>query len=197
MRPRMVVGLALLLLAGCDGSKTPVSNPEDAKPDARLAGVWRFRGEDGQVSYHHIGQASEKLPAATLRVVSITHKEGRVEPPSEALMFPTSLGGNTYLNVIRGKEEQAKALEEKGWKAVDSYFICKYQVDGDKLLIWFMDRDAKKRAIETGRIKGVIEKRKFATTVKFTDTTENLARFVAQESDSLFSKEPIRLERVK
>ena len=30
-------------------------------------------------------------------------------------------------------------LEKKGWKAVDSYFIFKYKVEGDKLLVWVMD----------------------------------------------------------
>ena len=33
-------------------------------------------------------------------------------------------------------------MEEKGWKAVDSYLIFKYQVDGEKLLVWGMDGEA-------------------------------------------------------
>jgi hypothetical protein len=39
----------------------------------------------------------------------------------------------------------------------------------------------------------VIEKNK---PTRFTDTTENVARFVTESGDSLFAKEPERLERV-
>jgi len=197
MKPRMVVGLALLLLTGCDDSKTPLSNPQDSKPDEKLAGVWRFRGENGEVGYYHIGQAGEKLPQGVMRVVGVMHREGKIEPPSELLMFPTTLDGKTYLNITSGKEGQVKLIEEKGWKAVDAYFIFKYKVEGNELLVWVIDGDAKKRAIESGKIKGVIEKKKFATTVKFTDTTENMARFVAQAGDTLYPNKPIRLERIE
>jgi hypothetical protein len=195
MIPRTFLGLVVgLLLAGCDDSKTSLSDPGASKPDARLAGVWQFRGEDGQVTYYHMGRADEKLPESVMRVVGVTHGEGKVEPPSELLIFPTTLDGKTYLNVTEGKERQVKLIEEKGWKGVESYFIFKYQIDGDKLLVWVMDGDAKKRAIEGGQIKGVAEKNKPA---KFTDTTENLARFVSQAGGSLFPNDPIKLARVE
>ena len=195
MRSRMVMGLVTcLLLVGCDDSKTPLSDPAASKPDERLVGVWRFQGEHGQVTYYHIGHVGEKLPEGVMGVVGVTHREKKMERPFELLLFPTTLDGKTYLNVTGGKEEQIKLIEEKGWKAVDSYFIFKYKVEGDKLLVWVMDGDAKKGAIESGKIKGVIEKNKPA---KFTDTTENLARFVAQPGDTLFPNQPIRLGRVK
>ena len=61
-----------------------------------------------------------------------------------------------------------------------------------------MDGEAKKRAVDAGKIKGVIEKDQDGNTrVHFTDTTENLAKFVADSGDSLFSKDVLRLERVK
>jgi len=56
-----------------------------------------------------------------------------------------------------------------------------------------MDGDARKRAIDGGKVKGVVQENKS----KFTDNTENLARFVAEAGDGLFSKEPIKLERVE
>ena len=37
----------------------------------------------------------------------------------------------------------------------------------------------------------------FPTRVRFTDTTENLAKFVAAASDGLFADEPLRFERVR
>jgi hypothetical protein len=77
-------------------------------------------------------------------------------------------------------------------EAVDSYYI-KYQVDGDKLVVWPIDEKAKLQATKDSTIKGVIDKDKPA---KFIDATENVARFVIETGDSLFSKEPLRLERV-
>jgi hypothetical protein len=70
--------------------------------------------------------------------------------------------------------------------------------EGDALLLWGMDGDAKRQAIEGGKIKGVIEEREHhGSRVEFTDTTENVARFVAGAGDGLFSKDVLRLERVK
>jgi len=66
------------------------------------------------------------------------------------------------------------------------------------LTLQWIDGDAKKRAIEAGKIKGAIEKDQDGNTrFHFTDTTENLARFVAESGDTLFSKDALRLERVK
>ena len=191
---------ACLFFAGCDDSSSPLSNPEKSKPDARLAGIWRLRNDDGDVIYYHMGRPGEKLPGSMLRVVGVKHtKNGNLEQGGELLIFPTTLGTGTYLNVADGSEQQIKLLEEKGRRPelFTNFFLPKYKIEGDRLLLWFMDGDAKRQAIESGKIKGLIRKEKSTTTVRFTDTTENLARFVASAGDSLFSKEPIRLERVK
>jgi hypothetical protein len=187
-----------LILAGCDDSTRPLSDPASAKADSRLAGVWRERADGGPVTYYHIGRADLNLPEGVMRAVGVRHQDGRVDPPEEYLMFPTTLGDKTYLNVISINEQVTKTLEEKGWKAesLDSYFILKYKVDGNKVLVWLMDSDTKKRAIESGKIKGLIE-HGTSERVRFDDTTANLARFVAQAGDNLFAKEPIQFERIE
>jgi hypothetical protein len=188
------------LLAGCDDSKNPLSTPQASKPDARLGGVWRLKDADGNVTYYHVGPLGEKAPASVMRVASVTHaKDGKLQEPGEFLVFPTALGENTYLNV-GGDHEKIKLLEEKGWAAdtIDSYFVFKYRIEGDSLSLQMMDPEAKRKAIEGGKIKGVIETGKNGPNrVRFSDTTENLARFVTGAGDSLFSKEPLHLERVK
>lgn len=175
--------------------QNPLSDPQTSKPDERLVGVWRWKNEDDSVIYYHVGHAGDKFPDSILRVAFVRHVEGKVESPGESWMFPTVLGEKNYLNGIDKKGQRDKPPEERGWRTetVDSYYILKYQLDGDGLLVWEMNADAKKQAIKDGQIKGVIEPNKPAM---FTDTTENLARFVAEAGDSLFSKEPIRLERV-
>lgn len=52
--------------------------------------------------------------------------------------------------------------------------------------------------MEAGTIKGRIRKDQDGNArAIFTDTTENVAKFVAGAGDKLFSKEMLRLERVK
>ncbi len=191
---------AFLLFTGCEDSKNPLSDPLDSKPDARLAGVWRLRGEkEGEVSYYHVGPLGEGLPAGVMCVVAVTHaKDGQLKPPGQLLIFPTTLGSNTYLNLTGGDEQHLKAIKEEGWKSVESYLLLRYRIEGDHLLVQLMDGDAKKAAIQAKKIKGTLEKRDSGErAVLLTDTTENLARFVAAAGDSLFSKKPLRLERVR
>lgn len=195
----VVVAAVLLPLTGCD-SDHPLSDPKTSKPDERLVGKWRLLGKDGQVLYWNVGRMSEKSPKGVMRVTFAVQGKGKAEPPEDFLMFPTVLGEKTYLNVISEKGQPDRFCEEKGEegrkaKTADSYHIFKYQVDGDRLLVWKMDGNAKARAIEGGSIKGIAKRERLGR-IEFTDTSENVARFVAEAGDSLFSKESLRLERI-
>jgi hypothetical protein len=158
--------------------------------------VWRAPDGDG-CEYYHIGHAGENFPNQVLRIVVINHSDGKVEVPDEYLAFPTVIGDKTYLNLVRdGDQAVVKRLDEKGWKAVDvdCYTFLKYKFDGDKLAMWIIDEGAKDRAIKDGKVKGVVEPFDLS---KFTDTTDNLARFVAEAGDSLWNtKEPFALARL-
>lgn len=97
----------------------------------------------------------------------------------------------THWNVTDGKDEQMKLLEDKGWTAetVAAFLLLRYQITGSTLTVQWIDGEAKKRAVETGKIKGKIEKDQDGNArAMFTDTTENLAKFVAEAGDDLFSK---------
>jgi hypothetical protein len=188
------------LCPGCEDSKNPLSDPQTSKADGRLAGVWRTRNEGGDVSYYHIGFLGDNIPVGVMRVVTATHSpDGKLNPPGEFLLFRTTLGQADYLNLTAAKEEQVKRIQASGWDPaiVGDYLLFKYRVEGDKLLVWPVDGDAKRRAIESGKLKGTIEQRGDDTKVRLTDTTENLARYVASAGDSLFSQDAVRLERVK
>jgi len=192
----VVVPAAILLAAGCDDSKNPLSNPQTSKADERLVGLWRERSDEGEI-YYHIGHAGKNFPSGIMRAVSVEHSKGQVEQPEEYLLFPTVVEGKTYLNVvIDGDKKQVRRLNDKGWKAdlVDSYTFLRYQEDGDKLTAWVIDEDAKQKAIRGGKIKGVEQANRPA---RFTDTIDNLVRFVAGAGDSLWNtKEPAHFERV-
>jgi hypothetical protein len=199
----LFLAAACLLMAGCD-SKNPLSDPTQSKPDPRLAGLWRAKDPNGGVEYYHVGRAGEKLPESVMEVVAVTHqKDGQLKDPAVMLMFPTVLGKTAFLNVgIDGSSHQQSAvdcLKQEGWKpgVLEIYSILKYCIEGDTLLLWTMAEDAKEQAITSGKIKGDVPEKGKIGSSHFTDTTENVARFVAAAGDGLFEKEPMRLERVK
>ena len=197
MKRLFLLGVAVCLLAsGCDDLKKPLSDPQTSKADERLLGLWRERSDD-DATYYHVGHAGEGFPSSVLRIVAIKHGKGTVMAPEEYLAFSTVIGNKTYLNVVLdGEKKLVKRMDEKGWKAaeVDCFTFFKYQFDGDNLIVYLIDEDAKVKAIQGGKVKGV-EKLKWAA--QFTDTTENVVRFITKAGDSLWNtKEPGRSERV-
>lgn len=196
MKPRAVLAVALMFfLAGCDDSKNPLSNPKTAKPDDRLIGLWRGQGDKNGATYYHVGRAGEPFPASMLRIVEVTTDQGKVEPPEEYLAFPAVVEGKSYLNVVVDAK-QVKLLDQKGWNPdlVEAYTLLKYEVNGDRCVVWLIDSDAEERAIRSGKIKGEFKQ----NLPMFTDTSENVARFVAEAGDGLFNlAEPARFERLK
>lgn len=190
-----------LVFTACFDSKVPLSDPGQSKADPRLAGLWRLGNEDGTVTFYHFGRVGDRLPASAMRVVGIQHKwGGTMTQLDELLLFPTTIGEKTYLNVSDGQDAQVKQLSEKGWTAetVNSYLILRYQITKDTLVVQWMDGDAKKRAVEAGKIQGKIEKDQDGNArAMFTDTPDNLAKFMAEAGDDLFSKDVLTLQRVK
>ena len=77
-------------------------------------------------------------------------------------------------------------------KAILPVWLPFYEQHHDRL-----DKEAKKKAIEGGKIKGEIKEGNVVTRIRFTDTTQKLAQFVAAAGDGLFSNEPLRFERVR
>jgi hypothetical protein len=190
-----------LLFTSCFDSKVPLSDPGKSKADERLTGNWQLRNDDGSVNSYRFALAGGKLPASVMRVTGSSRKpDGTTEQFDPLLLFPTTIGKKTYLNVTDGTEPKVKLVEEKGWTAetVNTYLIYRYQVTGDTLTVQWMDGDAKKRAVEAGKIKGKIEKDQDGNDrVHFTDTTENLTKFITAAGDDLFAKDVLKLERVK
>jgi hypothetical protein len=185
-----------LLVAGCDDSTAPLSDASQARLDKQLSGLWRHEYPQG-VSYYHAGRLGGRAPEGVLRVVTVSHpRNGELQEPQQLIAFCSEIGGHSYLNLALSAQKQLGSIRTEGWKAglLDSYILLKYEVDGDELLLWAMNKDAKEKAIEGGAIEGTI---KDARSVRFTDTTATLADFVAAADDELFSGEPIRLGRVR
>ena len=52
--PLLSVAALSLLLTSCFDTKNPLSDPQKSKPDDRLSGVWRQRGESGEMNYFSV-----------------------------------------------------------------------------------------------------------------------------------------------
>jgi hypothetical protein len=183
----LILGLFCLVFTSCVDSDSPLSDPKAVTVDPGLLGVWRAREKEGNITYYHVGKAGDKFPAGMLRVRIIKHeKNGELERPNgdDILAFTTVLGKNRYVNVTGLDAEKIKTLGDAKWEPsmADNYFIYKYDITGGKLTMACMDPKQKQAAIEAGKIKGTKE-----NNPRFTDTTENLARFIASpDAEKLF-----------
>ncbi len=187
---------ACLPLAGCDDSSAPLSDANQASLDKALPGLWMHQHQEG-VTYYHVGRLGSDFPEGLMRVVILSHARGDIlQQPEVALAFRTVVAGHAYLNIGNVTHEQLETIMHQGWEAarVESYMIVKYRVDTNKLVVWYMDNQAKRKAIEAGKVQGEM---KANNRYRFTDTTENLARLVAAERRHLFAEEPLRFERVR
>lgn len=202
VRPMLVVvAVCSLLLPSCTyvDSQHPVSDPHQAKPDSRLIGLWRFH--NGEFCYFHVGRAGGKLPKSALRIISVTRTSGGELWPSELLALPATIDNKTIMSIAECEPSQMKLLVENGWTddSLSVYRILQYEIAGDVLTLKFTKNETWKRAVESGKIKGLIEPdERGLTRVRCTDTMENLAKFVAEAGDDLFeSKGEMRLKRVE
>jgi hypothetical protein len=183
----LILGFLCLGFTSCVDSDNPLSDPKQSTIDPGLAGVWRVR-DKGDTVYYHVGKAGSNFPAGMLRVKSITHgKNGELPHPDndDLLVFTTTLEKNHYLNITSISAERIKSMGDTKWEPsmADGYFIYKYEISGDKLTMAGMDSDRKEEAIKAGKIKGTLEEHN----KRITDTTENLAKFIASaDQEKLF-----------
>jgi hypothetical protein len=115
--------------------------------------------------------------------------------------LPATIDNKTVVSIAKCEPSQLKLLIDNGWTDVSlsAYWILQYEIAGDVLTLQFTNTETWKQAVETGKIKGSIEKGDGGMTrVRCTDTMENLAKFVAEAGDDLFeSKGEMRLKRVE
>jgi hypothetical protein len=185
-----------LSLTSCIDSQNPLCSPENAKVDAAILGIWRVKAENGDLQYYHIARAGARLPEGVLRIVVVSYaKNGSISRPGEMFAFATVIGANRYLNVALVDDKDIDHFDKPGWKPnlVKGYILVKYQVNGDALMLWNMDQDAKRQMIDAGKAKGTVTK----NAVYFTDTSESVAKLLAaSKANALFTKKPATGVRV-
>jgi hypothetical protein len=167
------VGLAAsLLLTSCVvESVQPLSSPDKAKADLRLAGIWR--GKDGGLITSTHG--------AWLHV-KIVGPPGDNQEPGSFDVFPTTIGNYTFLNV-------RDAVQDNPGKPATSYIFIRYAISSNHVLrTWMMSQNAVVNAVQSGKLKGHIQATMFSQPsqpdydVTLEDTGANMTRFI-QNSD--------------
>lgn len=160
MRPRAryapILGLLLLhpLFESCVQSQYPLSDPDEATADPRLAGLWKTAGSP---NYYHVLPGEKGL----LKVVHVGHgKQGDGGRTALFSAFVTRLDGKDYLNlrpVTRAGFFDGKEKLEK------HYYIVKFELDGpDSARLWYMDAEFVGEAIREKRLKGQAVRDPFA-----------------------------------
>ena len=160
-----VTVVILACLAGCGPpeSDRPLSDPELAKRDARLTGVWGLSGPGDRAVYLHFGGDRDE---AVTDVVVVLHEDG-VEVVRFG-MFTTVIQGHHYMNL----REKSLGDDEKGEPGKRGrYIFAKYAISKDGLLtISLMDVPYVAAAVRGGKLKGAASKSSHAIqSVRLTD----------------------------
>ena len=143
MKPAIFPFLLLLLmgLAGClPVSENPLSSPDDATADTRLAGVWYGKSGEDTVYLHFLAGKGARMDA-----VEVDHRGNGDAHALIYTVFPSVIGTGHYLNI------QEKAGTDK------PYYLARYQLTGaGTMTIWLMGETAAAKAVKSKKIAGKI-----------------------------------------
>ncbi len=183
----MIAALSLLLLAACvPRSMHPLSDPELARVDTRLVGLWSARIEEDDVYLHFVPRAD-----GWTEVVSVSYNTDRAG--GDWLVFrmvATRIDGRDFMSL--------KFIAEANERAHSEFFhLARYRLSRDgELTIWTMPQEAAAKAIQAG-LAGKIRKGRFGDDVLLTATTTDLASYLSRAGDgSLFSNRLAVFRRV-
>jgi hypothetical protein len=212
LRHRLAILLSAFLLSSCAptfGLKHPLSDPDKAKPDTRLFGVWKACGEKPNALFFLIiGKSGHRdVPPGIMKLILTGINPENIAYAEEFwYFFTTSVGNNSYAHLF----DRSVVLDRAKFPIWDKrnikmYELVKYKIEEDRLIVWFMSRDAAEAAIQKGQLKGTIEevktnerkweekwgKLETATLTKVTTLTdaEGLSKFLADGGDKVLFPE--------
>ena len=176
-----LVALAALLFS-CEPARSthPLSDPEVAKPDARLTGLWTGFAHDGDPA------TLEILPrgagaAFDLVLIGDDGDKGAFVVQFEG--FPSTIAGRTYLN-LRPKIAQGE-FADPAPKVSETYLFARYEIaKNGELTFWTTKEDVVKAAVTSKTLEGAIDH----DDVKITDSSAKLAAWIEKAPESLWSK---------
>lgn len=202
MKSRLIPALfavASFLLAGClPESMNPLSTPATSRIDSRIGGVYaqqkEGKMEDSAFWHFHYrgappGKNQQPRTTTKIEIVGVSHQSAGSLDGARYHAFATRLGGHDYLSFVEEKNDGAKK---------ENYSFARYEVNwrGD-LRLWLLDNEAIAAAVQSGKLRGKVRTTQYGKDVLLTDTTANLAAFMAASDPStLFDKKPMVLRRL-
>jgi hypothetical protein len=157
MSRRLLAVLALVAFAvlspGCVPVTEPVGDVTKAQPDKNLPGVW-----EGDTTLTITLPEVKGNPKGLMRVVS---RQGERGEPSTLWFFTTTIGKHTYANIVLADGFEGVLFEKEGafadWqkRETKSYFIFRYKLDGDKLVVDGGNREVVEKLMKTEKFEQV------------------------------------------
>ncbi len=192
-----LLAVACLFLTGClVQSKNPLSSPAASLYDPQLegdyrqvekdgAGYWLFRYRRENHRKNHEHEISPWIDVASVGY----SKDGSLER-SGYKVLATQIAGQKYLSFIALPDDGSK-------KRTVSYSFARYEVNWrGELRIWLANEAPFVAAVKAGKLRGKVTTSKFGDSVELTDTSANLAAFVAAGNPKvLFDAKPMVLRR--
>ncbi len=199
----LILATACLLLTGCfPESIYPLSTPATSAIDPRFEGVYQEvrkdkDAKDGSGFWHfHYRGASDtakgvRRSTTQLEIVGLSHDPKGGLEVGRYKALATKIAGHDYLSFVGLPPDGAK-------KSPLTYSFARYEVTwrGD-LRIWLANESAFVAAVKAGKLRGKVTSSKFGDSVTLTDTTANLAAFIAAgDASQLFETEPMSFRRL-
>ncbi|MGD9365978.1 MAG: hypothetical protein PVH87_09795 [Desulfobacteraceae bacterium] len=170
----IVIAIAMLVMFGCvPSSDNPLTEPDKDLMDGSILGTW-FWQDEVESGYIHIGLDHE---TKLLRLLMTEFDRDGTMEASEFAGHTSAIKGRRYLNL-----KYVHPAEE----GVSGYLLVKYDLKDRRLGIALMDNGTVEKAIKNGRLKGVVEKGKWSTTVRITEAPQRLRAFVLKNDSVLF-----------
>ncbi len=181
------------LLSSCGQVRvtSPLSDPDKAKPDERLCGIWKLAKTDDntlKMACLCIGKVGrQNVPAGILKAMAMEIDKNNNIRDMSLYFFTTSAADDRYANVFL--DEVIDPCKSPAWNKRNqgSFILYKYKVEEDKLTIWDMNYDAIEDVVRSGRVKGKIEGGN-TKTVTLTDG-EDLLRYLKGGGDKKLFEE--------
>ena len=195
-------GIGITFCCGC--SDTEIANPVFSVKDCNrlpdFFGSYRLRETEriDALTFLHVGSAGKGYPKGVLKVVTISHLDGKLEIETN-FAFARKLDGIYWLHI---PEFRNGKLPTKAWWQDDvvNYQLYKVKVTETGLAVHYLDDDFVGKELKNKNLNGIFKTDPIfnSKTARITATTEELFEYFTQNKlDALTCKEAIYFDRIK
>jgi len=169
-------GLMMWLL-GAGGCSTPsvhtIATPDTVMQEDGLVGTWQGEGESGG---YVISKDGSKYAMKTM-------EEGGLGETYTFEMTLVRIGDKTYADFCAPESVQRETGDKWGPMFVPTHLFARWELKGDTLTVWMLDREWVERATQAGTVN-LAHTRLDRDTVLITADTAALQKFLSEQGAS-------------